>query len=203
MADHIEDNDSRELTQEELDKVAGGWYDLPANAPRGSTCPTCHEPCRPRTINWEPQLGNEGRENNNRVIGQFECPKYGFEWEISNIIAKLDAVDKSPVRKAQLAYNLVAPFIFSLQPICTYTPTRTCCQRAASGEAWIPRASSTSVWPQNTMIRVSNMGLLVALLMPVRQCNPMGNGASATRPSSHGFRVREPSQSALWEASGF
>ena len=87
MADCIENDSPNELSQENLDKIAGGWYDLPANAPKDCKCPRCGTLCWPRTIGWGQRVGDEGPLKNNRVVGQYECPNCDFTWEISNIIA--------------------------------------------------------------------------------------------------------------------
>ena len=79
-------NYEHELTMEELDQVAGGWYDLPKNAPTSSNCPSCGTTCSPIKIEWGQCTDPNGPQNNNRVIGQFRCPNCDFEWDISNKI---------------------------------------------------------------------------------------------------------------------
>ena len=52
MTDQTEKRYENELTIDDLDKIAGGWYDLPKNAPTNCNCPKCGTSCYPRKIEW-------------------------------------------------------------------------------------------------------------------------------------------------------
>ena len=86
MTDQTEKRYENELTIVDLDKIAGGWYDLPKNAPMNCNCPKCGTSCYPRKIEWGPSIDPNGPQNNDRVIGMYRCANCSFEWEISNKI---------------------------------------------------------------------------------------------------------------------
>ena len=86
MTDQTEKRYEHELTIDDLDKIAGGWYDLPKNAPTNCNCPRCGTSCYPRKIEWGPSIDPNGPQNNDRVIGTYRCTNCSFEWEISNKI---------------------------------------------------------------------------------------------------------------------
>ena len=86
MTDQSDKTYEHELTIDDLDKIAGGWYDLPKNAPTFCNCPSCGTSNYPRTIGWGQSVDPNGPANNNRVVGQYRCTNCDFEWEISNKI---------------------------------------------------------------------------------------------------------------------